>query len=642
MSELSELQRENRILRRQLERSQINRTRLERHKERNDRVYRKVIAEMGETQARLRESELLALQASAAKSQFLANMSHEIRTPMNGVVGMTELLLMTPLSEYQRGLAQQGADSSRVLLSVINDVLDFSKIEARAIQLEVARFNPADMVEEAAAMLADRARLKGLELVCTVHDSAIVVGDGGRFRQMAINLIGNAVKFTAAGSVHARLSTVRDGDTCRVRLDVVDTGIGIPNDRVMTLFEPFRQADDSTTRRYGGSGLGLSIVRDLAEMMGGSAGVEQRAVGAHVWCEMVGTWVSSAWAERPLAGLRVAVLVEHPERCVSLQSLMAALGAKGADMAAVDRGDVDAVVVDRVPGQCPECILRAKLGQVPIVLLADLSQHLEPMIEGVTAISTPPRVQQLVHALLLAEPAHEAPEPKRINARVLVAEDNPVNARVAREMLQYLGCEAHIVSDGRQAVEAALEHAYDLVFMDCQMPVMDGIAATQAIRAASAVPIVALTANATIQQRERCLALGMQDFISKPFTLARLAEVVAAQVPGRIEVVDRTVLEMLTQVDPTGALQRQLVDVFRVEGDALVQRMLHAYSASDDLALSRAAHSLKSSAAQLGARPLSQAAATLEHRRDTQVLESLRPLFDAAVSELDHVLGGAT
>ena len=383
---------------------------------------------------------MAAQAASRAKSDFLANMSHEIRTPLNGVVGMLQLLAGTPLDAGQRRYASVAVASAKSLLTLINDILDFSKIEAGKLELEHLPFDLAELAEQAVAILSVRAGEKGLAVSCAV-DPAVAhrrVGPGDRVRQVLVNLLGNAVKFTAAGSVTLRV-TMGDpaGDPAGhaadlIRFAVTDTGVGIPPDRLDRLFKSFSQVDASTTRKYGGTGLGLAISRQLAELMGGAVGVESTVgVGSTFW------------------------------------------------------------FTARLPAD------------------AQPAAAAEP-----TAVpSTPP-------AAAAAVPA---------GRRVLVAEDNEVNQMVVGEMLRRLGYAADLVGDGRAAVEAFVRGGYDLVLMDCQMPEMDGFAATAAIRAEGGprVPIVALTANALAGDRERCLAAGMDDYLTKPIDAGALAEKLA-------------------------------------------------------------------------------------------------------------------
>ena len=375
----------------------------------------------------------MAQVANQAKSEFLANMSHEICTPMNGVIGMTDILLDTKLEQSQRETAETIRSSAQALLTVINDILDFSKIEAGKLDLEAIEFAPRELLDQVVRMMRVSAEAKGLELTGWVAESvpAVVRGDAGRLRQILVNLCGNAVKFTERGSVTVSVDAAQV-ESCRtkLRLEVRDTGVGIPADRVHALFKPFSQVDASTTRRYGGTGLGLSIVRRLAELMGGEAGVESSAgVGSTFWFTA----------------------------CFEVAS------------------EQSANVVDTV--------------SVPTVLSA------------------------------------------KAGKRILLAEDNVVNEKVATRFLEKLGYVVHAVPNGREAVDAWARGGYDLVLMDCQMPVLDGYAATREIRArengGARIPIVALTANAMKKDELECRQAGMDDHLAKPLNREALARCLA-------------------------------------------------------------------------------------------------------------------
>ncbi|HBA88338.1 MAG TPA: hybrid sensor histidine kinase/response regulator [Geobacter sp.] len=392
--------------------------------------------ELSETVVQLRVSKDAAEAASVAKSQFLANMSHEIRTPMNGVLGMVSLLLESGLAGDQRRFAEAVRSSGESLLSIINDILDFSKIEAGRMELQPAPFDLHGMMREVLEMFSNGAQRKGVGMSLQMADGVPrhVEGDPVRLRQVLVNLLGNAVKFTSHGEVLLRVGR---GGGDLVRFEVVDSGIGIRPEARQHIFESFSQADYSTTRTYGGTGLGLAIARQLAELMGGELGLESE-YGAG----------STFWFTASLKGI----------------------------------------------ASLPEDLVR---------------QASEPV-----------------------------PQPKLyFEASILVAEDNPVNQDVARHMLDLLGCRVEIAENGKEAMAAAGEGRYDLIFMDCQMPQVDGFAATRAIREMEAaqgkerLPIVALTANAIAGDRERCLDAGMDDYLSKPFDLRQLRDVLQRWLP---------------------------------------------------------------------------------------------------------------
>jgi signal transduction histidine kinase/DNA-binding response OmpR family regulator len=516
--------------------------------------------------------------ATRAKSEFVANMSHEVRTPMNGVIGMCGLLLDGELDPVQRDYAETIHGSSIALLSILNDILDISKMEAGMLSIEPIPFDLLVCAEDVLGMLASKAAEKELDLVLQYSPRMPrrFIGDPGRIRQVLVNLAGNALKFTAKGQVLIRMDLQEADDAgALIRVEVEDSGIGIPDDKLGRLFQRFSQADSSTSRLYGGTGLGLVICQRLIEMMGGVIAVRSEAgTGSTFWFSLrlpLDPDPAPRWSPKAqVTGVRALVVDDNPvARRVSREQLTnwglrcdeAASGDEALQRLHEAQGQGDAYRVALLDARMPEMDgialgqkIKAEesLNDTALILLtsaprqgdghefaaAGFSGYLVkpvPSVDLADALATvldTPGPRRLVTRYTLAEARHESAgsvSAEPLGLRVLVAEDNRVNQKVVSRLLEKQGCMVEVVDDGSAAVEKALHFTYDLILMDCQMPQMDGFEATAAIRrdpgAAGRVPIVALTASAMQGDREKCLAAGMNDYISKPIAVQDLKRV---------------------------------------------------------------------------------------------------------------------
>ncbi len=671
-------------------------------------AFNNMLVEIRRRDEEITAAKKLAEQANAAKSDFLATMSHEIRTPMNGVLGMTDLLLHSEMTEKQIDFARTIRRSGEALLDIINDILDFSKIEAGKLVMEEVEFDFWETIEDAVGLFATGAHEKDIELVCHLAEDTprLAIGDPGRLRQVLANLVSNAIKFTDNGEIVVTVTTCdMTGDRATVLVQVRDTGIGIPADVQEHIFDAFAQADSSTSRRFGGTGLGLAIAQELSRAMGGEIGLDSTEGEGTTFWFTVGVQMTSLSAhpdEGGLNGIHVLLvddnetnlrILEHQTDAWRMRRESAQDGFKALEKLrnAAGVGDrFDLVLLDMNMPEMDGLELTKYINTDPSIAGATLvmltSQgagfdHATATKLGIKrCLAKPIRQSRLFNVLLKTMATEAAParsnetrqEPTAdLSLRVLLVEDNLVNQEICEGMLTNLGCQVEVAGNGEEALTAFGLRDFDVVLMDCQMPLVDGYEATRRIRSLESgngghVPIIALTANAMPGDREKSLAAGMDDYLTKPYdqkelrhrlmnaTASPLTDVQSADHYGRDG--DATAAVQPPEADGTACLDESvLAEIRALQRDgqpSLLQRVSDAYlstsvttmaaiqaatTSRNAAGLAEAAHSLKSSSANIGATHVAAICAALESMALANDLNAADAKLALLVAEIDTV-----